>query len=256
MIRTLRPYLLLSLLLHIAMFSFIGVMHWPASAPGDGPREVRVSLGTVGHGREQSGHSSSVADVAAAGERRADPVPARPVAPSDDARERPSRKAPPAPEKPVHGRASAAGGATGGKPPLAVDNSAEGRESGSPAPVTTAGAGVGDGEGQRQRSAVSARARARHRARIRHSLGRLLADYFHYPLLARRRGWEGRVVLRIDVSAEGEVSNIRVAQSSGHPVLDDSARQAMTRVGAAATLAAGPAIAGLEIPVIYRLRDS
>ena len=176
------------------------------------------------------------------------------MAPSDDARERPSRKAPPAPEKPVHGRASAAGGAKGGKPPLAVDNSAEGRDSGLPAPVTTAGAGVGDGEGQR--SAASARARAKHRARIRHSLGRLLDDYFHYPLLARRRGWEGRVVLRIDVSADGEVSNIHVAQSSGYPVLDDSARQAMTRAGAAATLAAGPAIAGLEIPVIYRLRDS
>lgn len=245
MIRTLRPYLLFSLLFHFAVFSFIGALSWPTSEPGDGTREVRVSLGTVGHGREESGRSPSGAGVAASGERR--------VAPSDGAHHRPSRKAPPAPEKPFHGRPSAGSGAKGGKPPLAVDNTAEGRDSGSPAPVT-AGAGVGDGEGQR--SAASALALARHRARIRHSLGRLLADYFHYPLLARRRGWEGRVVLRIDVSADGEVSNIRVAKGSGHPVLDDSARQAMTRAGAAATLAAGPAIAGMEIPVIYRLRDS
>lgn len=254
MIRTLRPYLLFSLLLHITVFSFIGALAWPISEPGDGTREVRVSLSTMGHGREQSGHVSSDANVAASGERRVDTVPARPVTPSGDARDRPSRKAPSAPEKPAHDRPSAAGGAKDGKPPLAVHGSAEGRDSGSPAPVATAGAGVGDGEGKR--SAASALARAKHRARIRHSLGRLLADYFHYPLLARRQGWEGRVVLRIDVSAEGEVSNIRVAQSSGHQVLDESARQAMTRVGAVAALAAGPAIAGMEVPVIYRLRDS
>lgn len=252
MIRTLRPYLLLSLLFHIAVFSFIGASSWPASGPGDGSREVRLSLSTVGHGQEESGRSPSGSGVAAFGKHRADSHPARPVAPSDGAHHRRSRK-PPAPKKPVHGRPPVGGGAKAGKQPLTADSSAEGRESGSSAPATRGGE-VGNGEGES--STASPLALARHRARIRRSLGHLLADYFHYPLLARRRGWEGRVVLRIDVSADGEVSNIRVAQSSGHPVLDDSARQAMTRAGAAATLAAGPAIAGMEIPVIYRLRDS
>ncbi|MGC9489827.1 MAG: TonB family protein [Thermovirgaceae bacterium] len=48
-----------------------------------------------------------------------------------------------------------------------------------------------------------------------------------YPLIARRRGQEGRVLLRVTLSADGSVKNIMVEESSGFDALDRSALQAV-----------------------------
>ena len=60
------------------------------------------------------------------------------------------------------------------------------------------------------------------------------ADYLHnprpaYPLSSRRLGEEGRVVLRVRVSAQGLPLAIEVKQSSGSPRLDEAARVAVER---------------------------
>lgn len=44
-----------------------------------------------------------------------------------------------------------------------------------------------------------------------------------YPSLARRRNWEGTVILSVLVSREGAVKKIRVQRGSGHSLLDNSA---------------------------------
>jgi protein TonB len=44
-----------------------------------------------------------------------------------------------------------------------------------------------------------------------------------YPSIARSREWEGKVVLRLQVSAEGIVENVTVDKTSGHDILDESA---------------------------------
>ncbi len=44
-----------------------------------------------------------------------------------------------------------------------------------------------------------------------------------YPELARERGWEGTVVLRVLVGENGSVKRIRVHKSSGYDILDQSA---------------------------------
>ena len=48
-----------------------------------------------------------------------------------------------------------------------------------------------------------------------------------YPLGSRLRGEEGRVVLKVRVDASGNALEVTVAQSSGHPALDQSARRAL-----------------------------
>jgi len=60
------------------------------------------------------------------------------------------------------------------------------------------------------------------------------ADYLHnpspvYPVLARRRGEEGKVLLKVRVSAQGEALNIAIAKSSGNELLDGAAVEAVTR---------------------------
>lgn len=44
-----------------------------------------------------------------------------------------------------------------------------------------------------------------------------------YPPLARRRGWQGTVVVHITCAVDGEVLSAEVLASSGHPVLDEAA---------------------------------
>ncbi len=48
-----------------------------------------------------------------------------------------------------------------------------------------------------------------------------------YPLSARRMGIQGRVVLDVEVLADGLCGNIDVAQSSGHDVLDQAAMESV-----------------------------
>lgn len=56
------------------------------------------------------------------------------------------------------------------------------------------------------------------------SLGNRPADY---PRLAQLRGWEGKVVLKVRVSASGKATDILVETSSGHELLDEAAIEAV-----------------------------
>lgn len=58
------------------------------------------------------------------------------------------------------------------------------------------------------------------------------ADYLHnpkpfYPVFSRRQGEEGKVQLRVRVSAGGAALDVEVKQSSGFPRLDAAAREAV-----------------------------
>ncbi|MCA6942286.1 energy transducer TonB [Pectobacterium polaris] len=60
------------------------------------------------------------------------------------------------------------------------------------------------------------------------------ADYLHnpapsYPDVAISRGYEGTVLLNVQVRADGKVQTIRIHQSSGYPSLDDAARDTVRR---------------------------
>ncbi len=60
------------------------------------------------------------------------------------------------------------------------------------------------------------------------------ADYLQnpkpvYPAMSRRLGEEGKVVLRVRVSAQGQPLAVEVSKSSGFPRLDDAARLAVER---------------------------
>lgn len=58
------------------------------------------------------------------------------------------------------------------------------------------------------------------------------AEYLHntppeYPPVARRRGEQGRVLLRVTVSTSGEATVVAVSHSSGYELLDQSALRAV-----------------------------
>lgn len=50
-----------------------------------------------------------------------------------------------------------------------------------------------------------------------------------YPAIAKSREWQGKVLLRVQVSTEGLSESVEVEKSSGHDMLDDAAMEAVKR---------------------------
>ncbi len=77
-----------------------------------------------------------------------------------------------------------------------------------------------------------------------------------YPFAARRRGLEGRVLLRVEVSRTGTAEQVTITRSSGHGLLDDAARRAVAGWRFLPATVAGAAVSGaVDVPVSFRLRQ-
>lgn len=75
-----------------------------------------------------------------------------------------------------------------------------------------------------------------------------------YPEIARRNGWEGRVLVRVEVSAEGRPLSTAIAKSSGYGVLDQSALRAVNSWRFQPRTVAGiPTAGSVEVPVNFAL---
>jgi len=72
-----------------------------------------------------------------------------------------------------------------------------------------------------------------------------------YPDIARRLGWQGKVVVTFFLQKNGQVRNLHVDASSGHPPLDTSALQAVER--AAPLPPAGESVQ-IVMPILFILR--
>lgn len=90
---------------------------------------------------------------------------------------------------------------------------------------------------------------------VRQRLQESLQLQLQYPEMARRRGWEGEVKISVQLSGEGRILDVSLAQSSGHRILDENTLvtlQSLSRLNWASALLNGKGIK-IEIPVIYQL---
>ena len=71
-----------------------------------------------------------------------------------------------------------------------------------------------------------------------------------YPRLARKMGWEGKVVVAFVIREDGTVINIRIVKSSGFTLLDNNAVESIKK---AQPFPSPPVRAELVVPVSYRL---
>lgn len=87
------------------------------------------------------------------------------------------------------------------------------------------------------------------------------ANYAHnpkpdYPAIARSRGWQGKVLLRVKVSAEGLSDGVTVEQSSGHELLDESAVEAVKKWQfIPAKRGDTPVASSVIVPIDFKLRN-
>ncbi|MEW6296362.1 MAG: energy transducer TonB, partial [Thermodesulfobacteriota bacterium] len=79
-----------------------------------------------------------------------------------------------------------------------------------------------------------------------------------YPLIARRMGAQGVVVLRVLVQANGTVGEVTVSQSSGFSVLDESALKTVRERWrfVPARLDGRPVASWVEVPIRFVLAGS
>ena len=75
-----------------------------------------------------------------------------------------------------------------------------------------------------------------------------------YPQIALRRGEEGRVMLRVSVSAEGTPLEVALLETSGHPNLDSAALSAVRQWRFVPAMQAGTPVSAIaEVPVRFRI---
>lgn len=72
-----------------------------------------------------------------------------------------------------------------------------------------------------------------------------------YPSIARKMGWEGRVLLAFTVCNDGQVEDIRIIKSCGFKALD---KNAIKTVKQCAPFPKPPVRAEVTLPITYRLK--
>jgi periplasmic protein TonB len=77
-----------------------------------------------------------------------------------------------------------------------------------------------------------------------------------YPEVAMRHDWEGEVLLRVRVSADGRAEGITVERTSGHEELDQAAIEAVRGWSFVPSRQGGVAISGwVSVPIVFHLQQ-
>ncbi len=95
------------------------------------------------------------------------------------------------------------------------------------------------------------------REQLRGHMHENFARHFHYPRLARKRGWQGEALLNLRIEADGTISHILLMNSSGYSLLDNTAINTVKKIRNVKKISQwlnGRAIE-MELPVIYRLTN-
>jgi protein TonB len=58
-----------------------------------------------------------------------------------------------------------------------------------------------------------------------------IQQHKEYPALARRADLDGRVILDVVITRDGQILNVEVHESSGHKLLDESAVETLRDLG-------------------------
>ncbi len=84
-----------------------------------------------------------------------------------------------------------------------------------------------------------------------HIISRIVQKNIRYPFIARRMGWEGRVVLSFILTKKGTIKELKVESSSGYEVLDKNALETVKRCSK--YFPVPPVDVKIKLPIVYRL---
>ena len=77
-----------------------------------------------------------------------------------------------------------------------------------------------------------------------------------YPRWAVREGWQGRFVIAVEILTSGEVGRWKVVESTGYPLLDRAATQAIRRWRFHPGMEKGRSLVScIQIPILFQLEE-
>ncbi|WP_082910637.1 energy transducer TonB [Magnetospirillum moscoviense] len=77
-----------------------------------------------------------------------------------------------------------------------------------------------------------------------------------YPRIARQRGWQGVVVVRVGIDEAGQTCHVAVRDSSGHAVLDEAALETVRQWRFSPARQGGRAVASaIDVPIRFSLTE-
>ncbi|CAA7611397.1 putative TonB family protein [Magnetospirillum sp. LM-5] len=77
-----------------------------------------------------------------------------------------------------------------------------------------------------------------------------------YPRIARQRGWQGVVVVRVGIDETGQTCHVAVRDSSGHAVLDEAALETVRQWRFSPARQGGRAVASaIDVPIRFSLTE-
>ncbi len=79
---------------------------------------------------------------------------------------------------------------------------------------------------------------------------KIIEKNISYPSMARRMGWQGKVVVSFVVCRDGKIENLQVVESSGHAPLDKNALETVRQVE---PFPGPPVRVRLVLPVTYKI---
>jgi len=85
----------------------------------------------------------------------------------------------------------------------------------------------------------------------------LIENRKEYPLMARRRGIEGIVIIGVTIKKNGEVIDHKIVQASGHEILDQSALNLVKKINSfkAFPVELGNDAIELKFPIAFKLNS-
>ena len=106
--------------------------------------------------------------------------------------------------------------------------------------------GAGNGAGGISADALRKKYLSEHFAYIKD----IIQKNITYPQIARRMGWQGKVIIAFIILENGIASDIKIAQGSGYEVLDANVIKTVKKVN---PFPKPPVEAKVKIPITYRL---
>ena len=82
-------------------------------------------------------------------------------------------------------------------------------------------------------------------------ISKIIQNNITYPYIARKMGWEGKVIISFVLTKEGKISFLTVEKSSGYDVLDKNAIKTIKKVSKYFPLP--PHDVKISIPILYKL---
>ncbi len=117
--------------------------------------------------------------------------------------------------------------------------------------VKKGGTGKGNGMGKRGNGTTSENPGKRYLLEKLSIISKIVQRNIHYPYIARRMGWEGKVIISFILTKEGKISLLTVEKSSGYEILDKNAIETIKRVSKYFPLP--PLDVKIRLPISYRL---